>query len=69
MDIVIGGTPSVKMDTSEGNAAPPGSEKVVRKDRRENKQDRRIGVREGIFVTLSVNNDRRVLRNRRKASC
>jgi len=57
------------MDTSEGNAAPPGSEKVVRKDRRENKQDRRIGVREGIFVTLSVNNDRRVLRDRRKASC
>ena len=69
MDIVIGSTASVKMDTSEGNTAPPAGEKVVRKDRRKNKQDRRRSVRERIFVTLSVNNDRRVPRDRRKASC
>jgi len=69
MDIVIGSTPSVKMDPSEENAAPPAGEKVVRKDRRKNKQDRRRSVREGIFVTLSVKNDIRVLRDRRKASC
>jgi len=69
MDIVIEGTPSVKMDPSEGNVAPPGGEKVAHKDRRKNKQDRRRSVREGIFVTLSVKNDIRVLRDRRKASC
>lgn len=68
MDIVIGGTPSVKMDPSEENAAPPAGKNVVHKDRRKNKQDRRRSVREGIFVSLSEKNDRRVLRDRRKAS-
>jgi hypothetical protein len=66
MDIVIGGTASVKMDPSEENAKPPAGKKEVQKDRRKNKQDRRRSVREGIFVSLSVDNDRRVLRDRRK---
>ena len=68
MDIVIEGTPSVKMDSSEENAAPPTGKNVVHKDRRKNKQDRRGSVREGVFVSLSVNNNLRVLRDRRKAS-
>lgn len=63
----VGGTSSVKMDPSEENIALPAGKKLVRKDRRKNKQDRRKSVREGIFVSLSVNNDRRVLRDRRKA--
>lgn len=68
MDIVVGGTSSVKMDLSEEKATLPACKKVVRKDRRKNKQDRRRSVREGILVSLSVDNDRRVLRDRRKAS-
>ena len=67
MDIVIGGTPSVKMDPSEENATPPASKKVALKDRRKNKQDRRRSVREGIFVSISISNDLRILRDRRKA--
>lgn len=69
MDIVVGGTSSVKMDPSEDKVTLPAGKKVVRKDRRKNKQDRRRSVREGILVSLSVDNDRRVLRDRRKASC
>ena len=68
MDIVIGETPSVKMDPSEENAKPPAGKKLVQKDRRRNKQDRRRSVREGIFVSLSTENDRRFLRDRRKVS-
>jgi hypothetical protein len=41
--------------------------RVARRDRRKNKRDRRRSVREGVIVTLSVKNDRRVLRDRRRA--
>jgi len=68
VDIVVGGTSSVKMDPSEKKTTLSAGKKLVRKDRRKYKQDRRRSVREGIFVSLSVNNDRRVLRDRRKAS-
>ena len=69
MDIVVGGTSPVKMDPSEEKVTLPVGKKVVRrKDRRKNKQDRRRSVREGIFVSLSVDNDRRVLRDRRATS-
>ena len=67
MDIIVGSTSSVKMDLSEEKVAVPSGRKTVRKDRRKKKQDRRRSVREGIFVSLSVENDRRVLRDRRKA--
>ncbi|MBW1739524.1 MAG: hypothetical protein JRJ42_00130 [Deltaproteobacteria bacterium] len=66
-DIEIEGPPFVKMDPSEKKVSGPASKKVVRRDRRKNKQDRRRSVREGIFVSLSVDNERRVLRDRRKA--
>ena len=67
MDIIVGSTSSVKMDPSEEKVAVPSGRKTVRKDRRKKKQDRRRSVRDGIFVSLSVDNDRRVLRDRRKA--
>jgi len=67
MDIVIGGTSSVKTDLSEEGVALPAKKKEVGKDRRKNTQDRRRSVREGIFVSLSVTNDRRVVRDRRRA--
>lgn len=66
MDITVGGPASVKMDPSEEQATVRVGKKVVRKDRRKNKKDRRKSVREGIFVSLSVDNDRRVQRDRRK---
>jgi len=65
VDIVIGGTPPVKMDPSKEHATPHAVQKV-RRDRRKNKQDRRRSVREGIFVSLSVKNDRRSGVDRRK---
>jgi len=68
VDITVGGPASVKMDPSEEKATLRPGKKVVRKDRRKNKKDRRKSVREGIFVSLSVDNNRRVLRrDRRKA--
>ena len=66
MDIVVGGTSPVNMDPSEKKATLPAGKKLVRKDRRKYKRDRRRSVREGIFVSLSVDNDRRVLKDRRK---
>jgi len=66
MDIVIGGPTSVNMDSSEGNHFSPLKRKP-KKERRKNKHDRRESVREGIFVSLSVKNDRRTVRDRRKA--
>ena len=68
MDIVVGGTSAVKMDPSEGNGSPASGKKVVRKDRRKSKQDRRKSVRDGVFVSLSAKDDRRVVRERRKVS-
>lgn len=67
MDIIVRGTSPVKMDPSEEKVTLPSGRRTVRKNRRKNKQDRRKSVREGIFVSLSVDNDRRVLRDRRKA--
>ena len=64
-DIVIGGTPSVKMDSSEEQTTPYAGKKVLA-NRRKNKQDRRRSVREGIFVSLSVKNERRSRIDRRK---
>lgn len=69
MDIVIGDISSVKKDPSERKDTPPDGKKVKPKDRRKNRQDRRRSVREGIYVSLSAKNDRRILRDRRRASC
>lgn len=68
VDIKVGSASSVKMDPSEKKVAVPSGRKTVhRKDRRKKKQDRRKSVRDGIFVSLSVDNDRRFLKDRRKA--
>ena len=67
MDIVIGGTSSVQNYPSEEYGPRPTNKKGRFKDRRKSRRDRRKCVREGIFVSLSVKNDRRVLRDRRRA--
>ena len=66
MDIIVGGTASVNMDSSEGKKFIP-LKRESKKDRRKNRRDRRKSVREGIFVSLSVKNDNRMLRDRRRA--
>ena len=65
MDMTIEGTPPVKMDSSKEQTTPHAGKKVLR-DRRKNEQDRRTSVREGIFVSLSVKDERRSGVDRRK---
>ncbi|NVM21828.1 MAG: hypothetical protein HWN68_08615 [Desulfobacterales bacterium] len=66
VDIVVGDTSPVKMDPSEANVTTAARKRMARRDRRKNKQDRRKSVREGIIVSLSVDKERRVARDRRK---
>ena len=59
MEIVIGGIPSVQKEPSKENAHLQSGKKVVRRDRRKTKKDRRRSVRDGIFVSFSGRDDRR----------
>lgn len=65
MEITIGSINTLKPNTDavkEISAARNGRDR----DRRKRKQDRRKNVREGIFVSLSVKEDRRRGRDRRR---
>ncbi|MBW2195284.1 MAG: hypothetical protein JRF37_06835 [Deltaproteobacteria bacterium] len=66
LDIVVGNTSHVRNDISHGLTTPHTPERPFLKDRRKNKRDRRRSVREGIFVSLSGLNERRLFRDRRK---
>ena len=66
MDIVVKGSAPANMDSSKREKGTH-ARRELKKERRKNRRDRRESVREGIFVHLSVKNDRRRLRNRRKA--
>jgi hypothetical protein len=68
INITVGGTSSIQNETSDGRNAYTVADRGGRKDRRKNQQDRRRCVREGIFVSLSRENERRVLRDRRRAT-
>ena len=68
MDIVILGTSPVERDPQKKKGTPHPGKKVFQKDRRKNKQDRRKNAREGVIVSLSGQNDRRGLKDRRKSS-
>ena len=64
MKIVVGPTTSIHVqESSPGSALHKPKKKV---DRRKNKQDRRKSVRDGVIVSLSFKNDRRVRRDRRR---
>ena len=67
MDIVVKVSAPVNMDSSMGEKDTP-ARREAKKERRKKRRDRRKSVRDGIFVYLSVKNDRRRPRNRRKAS-
>jgi len=68
VDIVVGDIPYISKETSEKNSNLTVGKRSTHKDRRKNKQDRRRSVREGILVSLSVKDDKRVLRDRRRVN-
>jgi HEAT repeat protein len=68
MDIVVGKIQSAKEDGTHKKSFYQDGKKSSFKERRKNKQDRRKSVREGVIVSLSFKDDRRVLPDRRKAN-
>ena len=66
MDIVVGRTSYVNRDASKKNDPRYLAKKKKNEERRKNKRDRRKSVRDGVIVTLSYKNDRRVGKDRRK---
>ena len=68
MNIVVGKIQSAKDDGTHKKSFYKDGKKSSSKERRKHKQDRRKSVREGVIVSLSFKNDRRVLPDRRKAN-
>lgn len=68
MDIVVIGSTSVRNEERRQRRPlrVPAS-KAKRIDRRRNREDRRKGVRDGVVVSLSTPNDRRVNPDRRRS--
>jgi hypothetical protein len=67
VDIVVGKIHPSKKGGSNKNTVLLGDKRVRFKEKRKNKLDRRQSVRDGVFVSLSFKNDRRVIPDRRKA--
>ena len=67
MDIVVGKIHPTKKGGSNKDSVFSPRRKVRFKEKRKNKRDRRQSVRDGVFVSLSFKNDRRVTPDRRKA--
>jgi hypothetical protein len=68
MDIVVGKIRPAKEEGAQKKPFYKDGKKSSFKERRKNKQDRRKSVREGVIVSLSFKNDRRVLPDRRKTN-
>jgi len=66
MDIVVGKLQSTKKDGSHKNTILSGGNKMRFNEKRKNKYDRRQSVRDGIYVSLSFKNNRRIIPDRRK---
>ena len=66
MRIVIGSTTIINAEESLKKRPNYPPIKNRRGDRRKNKQDRRKSVRDGVIVSLSFKNDRRVRKDRRR---
>ena len=66
MHIVIGRTTKINVDDSLKNSPDYASIKKKKGEKRTNKQDRRKSVRDGVIVSLSFKNDRRVRKDRRR---
>ena len=68
MNIVVGKIQPAKEEGTHKKSFYKDGKRSSFKERRRNKQDRRKSVREGVIVSLSFKNDRRVLPDRRKAN-
>ena len=66
MKIVIGRTTKINTDEYSKNSPTYTPKKKKNEDKRKNKQDRRKSVRDGVIVSLSFKNDRRVHKDRRR---
>ena len=66
MDIVIGRIQPAKEERTRKKPFKKDGKKPFLKERRRNNQDRRQGNRDGVIVSLSTKNDRRVRPDRRK---
>ena len=67
MRIVIGRTTEIPKGKSLKSSSDYPPKKKIKGDRRKNKRDRRKSVRDGVIVSLSFKNDRRVRKDRRRA--
>ena len=67
MHLVVGEINHTANKSPRRRSASADSKPARFKERRKNNQDRRKSVRDGIFVSFSFKNDRRVLRDRRQA--
>lgn len=66
VEILVGQVASFETGGSEAGVVS--RTRMPTHDRRKRKADRRRSVREGIFVSLSMKNERRVHRDRRKGT-
>ena len=66
MHIVIGRTTKINADESLKKRPDGTPIKKKKWERRKNKQDRRKSIRDGVIVSLSFKNDRRVRKDRRR---
>jgi hypothetical protein len=66
MNRVVGRIESTGKKSSNNHNAISDGNAAHFKERRKNKHDRRKSVRDGVFVSISFKNDRRVVRDRRK---
>ena len=68
MNIVVGKIQPAKEEGTHKKSFYKDGKRSSFKERRRNKQDRRKSIRDGVIVSLSFKNDRRVLPDRRKAN-
>jgi hypothetical protein len=68
MDIVVIGSALLRNKAQKKTVARLPGQKAKFVDRRRNKKDRRKGVGDGVVVSLSCPNDRRVRPDRRSAN-
>lgn len=68
MDIVVIGSALLRNEEQKKTLARVPGRKAQFVERRRNRKDRRKSVRDGVVVSLSYRNDRRVQPDRRKTS-
>ncbi len=67
MQIIIGNKSPVQNDQKNGAASVRPVGRMTRRDQRQNRQDRRKALRDGIIVSLSSKKERRKTYGRRRS--